>query len=209
MKKIILGSLLIIFINCHNKDKNVMQENIHIDSNQSQNEDNIPFPGSNSFTKEYLTKNFWKCNYSNAGEKLKYFLILPNYVKPSSVDPVEIQGTGLTNIGRYKTIDKNPYIEVAVYYETTNSYSHPEEWLVSKLNMSKESIIKGAKITKDGMEVADGISSIKDGNEQIVSRHTVYKRGTTFFYLRSDCSLKDYTTLAEVMQHINLNIGFN
>lgn len=47
MKKIILGSLLIIFINCQNKDKNVMQENVHIDSNQSQNEDNIPFPGSN------------------------------------------------------------------------------------------------------------------------------------------------------------------
>lgn len=209
MKKIILISLTIIFINCQSKDKKIMKEDVQITNIQTQNQNDIPFPGKNNFSKDYLINNFWKCNYSSAGEEFKYSLILPNYAKPSKLEPEVIKEASLTNIGQYKTIDKNPYLETAVYYEKTNNNQLPEEWLVNKLNLSKEPILKGAKILKDGIEIADGISSIKDGDTQIMSRHTVYKKGNIYFYVRTDSSSSDYPKLAETIQHINLNLGLN
>lgn len=174
-----------------------------IDVNKTNSEKELIFPLKNNFTKEYLVENFWRVKYSEAGESLKYSIILPKNVKPIELKPYRVEQTPMTSIGTYKVINSKPYFEVAVYYGEINNDLSSKGWLSDILKLSKETIIA----ENEGEKCFEALTEVNDGEETIVARHAVYSNDGYFFYVRIDCSLNDYNNLAETMQHISSNFG--
>lgn len=170
---------------------------------------NISFPLENNFTKEYLVENFWKCNYSSAGEALAYWTVLPKNVKPTKTEPAILEGQGLTNIGIYNTIDKAAYVEVWVAYETLTTPMQPMDWLLGKLKITGETVLHQNVInTKEGERYLDVLSSKTISNgENVISRFTVLKTGLNYFVIKAACNEKDYAALSTTLQHITATWG--
>lgn len=207
MNKLIIASGIILLLSsCETKVKPVaaQTENQHVESKQ-----HIPFPLEAKFTKEYLQASFWKCNYSSAGEALAYWVILPNQVKPTKVEPAEVKALNLTNIGQYTTIDKSPYIEVEVAYETVKENIQPADWLLGKLKLMNENVLNQNPVkTASGEQYLDALSSKTLTNGvTVISRSSVLKSGSNYFVIRASSSEKDYAALAETIQHISTNWG--
>jgi len=167
-------------------------------------ENKIIFPLKNNFTDEYLVQNFWKAKYSEAGESFKYWIILPKNVKPIELKPYVVEGIDITSIGTYKVINKDPYLEVAVYYCEIKNNTSPKDWLLDILKLSKETIIS----EHQGEKCFEALTEVNDNDETIVARHAIYKNNGYYFYIRTDCDLNNYDSLAETMQQINSNFGF-
>lgn len=172
---------------------------------------NISFPIKNSFSEKYLQKNFWQCNYNNkkAGYKIKYWIVLPINVKPLELDPLPIDGMDLINIGRYQNIDKKfPFIEVTVYYEEIKNKISPADWLLNKLKLSKETILKSRELQFKGQKYIDILTTVTDNGDSIITRHTVYSKENVYFCVRVDCNAENYPVLDQTMQLITSNFGF-
>lgn len=207
MNKLIIASGIILLLSsCEVKVKPLaaQTEKQHVETTQ-----NIPFPLETKFTNEYLKASFWKCNYSSAGEPLAYWVILPNQVKPTKLEPVQIEKLNLTNIGQYTTIDKSAYIEVEVAYETLKTEVQPSDWLLGKLKLMKETVLNQNLVkAANGEQYLDVLTSNTLANgETLISRSSVLKSGANYFVIRVSSSRKDYADLAETMQHISTNWG--
>lgn len=207
MNKLIIASGIILLLSsCEVKVKPLaaQTEKQHVETTQ-----NIPFPLETKFTNEYLKASFWKCNYSSAGEPLAYWVILPNQVKPTKLEPVQIEKLNLTNIGQYTTIDKSAYIEVEVAYETLKTEVQPSDWLLGKLKLMKETVLNQNLVkAANGEQYLDVLTRNTLANgETLISRSSVLKSGANYFVIRVSSSRKDYADLAETMQHISTNWG--
>lgn len=207
MKKICMViTAMIIVSSCEIKVSN--NEEIKKEHMKEKNE-NFPFPVENNFTEEYLVNNFWKCNYDTAGADKAYWVILPNYVKPTKLDPQPINGMDLTNIGIYNTIDENPYMEIWVAYSNVSNDIQPSEWLESILTKTGENILnKNEIITKSGEKFLDVLSSKNiSENERVISRCAVLKNNQNYFVIKVTTNEKLYPELAQTIQHIATSWG--
>lgn len=45
-------------------------------------EQKIKFPVIGNYSNEFLTSNFWKCNFLEIEQELQYWIILPNNKNP-------------------------------------------------------------------------------------------------------------------------------
>lgn len=205
MKKIILLTLISL-LSCKGKvnmELKPSDKNKQIENQETMNENKLIFPLKNNFTKEYLVENFWRVKYSEAGEPFKYWIILPKNVKPIELKPYVVDGLNVTSIGTYKVVNKDPYLEVAVYYSEIKNNLSPKDWLSDILKLSKETIIA----EHQGEKCFEALTEVNDRGETIVARHAIYSINGYFFYVRTDCNLNDYSNLAETMQQINSNFG--
>ncbi|QIQ22281.1 hypothetical protein [Zophobihabitans entericus] len=168
------------------------------------------FPTTYNFDKDYLVKNFWRCSYSSAGEALAYKIVLPNYMKPISIEPEPIPGANITEIGTYQTIKdldaEAPFIETNVYYEEVLVDIAPADWLKSKLALSGEQILDQRELTtSSGVRYLDILTAgVRDG-ESVVSRNVVYRKDNMYFYVRVSMDAKDYGTNMDLVLFISAN----
>jgi hypothetical protein len=204
MKKILLKFGIIFLIGGCEKSTNLSQEIKKTEQMQNDFKD-LPFPVNNDFTNDYLISNFWKCNYDTAGEELAYFTILPNFVKPTSLQPQTIDGLELTNIGIYKTIDENPYLEVWVAYETITNQITISDWLENILHKTGETILNKNKIQDQFLDYLT-YQKVQNG-EKVISRLTLLKKDNRYFVLKVSTNEKMYPQLAETIQHIATSWG--
>ena len=205
MRFFILLLLSVILLSC---DVKVSTRPTQAKNEKENTEQNIPFPLTTDFSKEFLMENFWKCHYSYANVP-EYWVILPNNVKPTKIDPVPVAGN-LINIGQYQTIDKSNYMEVNVFYESVSKTVQPADWLSEKLKISNESIIHQNIINAaNGEKYLDILTFKFIANENVISRFTVLKSGTNYFFIKASCNEKDYPALADKMRHITVNWNIN
>lgn len=168
---------------------------------------NISFPVETGYDDEYLTANFWKCNYNQAGDSLAYWVILPNDVKTVRVEPTPIEGSNLLNIGRYE--GKSPYLEIWVVTERIANYIEPANWLRNVLDLSGESILHEEELVgQRGVKYLD-VLTLKNFSvlDQSISRFTVYRDGNDYYFIKVSCSMSDYESLAKTIRHISSNWG--
>jgi hypothetical protein len=167
---------------------------------------NIPFPMTTNYTKEYLESNFWKCNYDSKSDNPKYWVILPKNVKPTKIEPIRVSGN-LINIGQYQTIDECNYLEVWIFYENVSETVQPFDWLSDNLKISQETVIHQNIINAaDGAKYLDVLTSkIITNGEKVISRFTVLKKGVNYFFIKASCNEKDYPILADKIRHITSN----
>ena len=172
----------------------------------------LPFPLKTDFTDDYLRATFWKCNYSSAGSSRAYWVILPNILRPTAIDPKVIPGVGLTEIGVYNTIDKTlPYIEVMVYYEEVKTGVNPADWLLEKVKITGETVLhKNEFKFPNGQSNLDVLTFKKVANgERVVSRLVGLQNGNDYFVIKVSCNEKDYAaqanTIFHVVSHWNIN----
>jgi len=206
MRHFILFFISFILLSCDVK-VNSNQQKVMNENNSTQQ--NIPFPMTPNYSREFLMENFWKCNY-RYNSAPEYWVILPKNVKPVKIEPIQVTGN-LINIGQYQTIDKSNYLEVWVFYEVVSGTVQPADWLSEKLKISNESIIHQNIInTSNGEKYSDVLTSkvIIDG-EKIISRFTVLKKGSNYFCIKASCNEKDYSVLADKMRHITANWNIN
>ncbi|MBS7566756.1 hypothetical protein KHS38_20290 [Mucilaginibacter sp. Bleaf8] len=165
----------------------------------------IPFPLNSGFSDDYLKATFWKCNYSSAGPEHAYWVILPNTIKPTSVDPKPLPQVGLNNIGIYNVIDKTlPYIEVWVAYETVKDKQTPTEWLLNKLRITGEKVLNQNEINyPNGQKNLDVLTVKTIGNgERVISRFTGVSKGNNYYVLKASANEKNYASQANTIFHI-------
>lgn len=206
MKKIIiLIGLALVHISCEMKVGKTAKQDAEME--KTQQVENYSFPMENKFDEKYLLNNFWKCNYDSAGEEFAYSIILPNYVKSTSVKPTGTVG-GLTNIGIYNTIgEQNKYVEAWMGYEKVNEDIQPADWLKSKLDLSGETIINQNIITaKNGEQYLDVLTKKQIKDETIISRFTVLREDNNYYLSKVSCDSNNYPELSETVQHISHTI---
>lgn len=205
MKKTILLTIGLLVISCEMKVSKSAKQNAEME--KTQQVENYNFPMENKFDEKYLLNNFWKCNYDSAGEEFAYSIILPNYVKSTSVKPTETAG-GLTNLGIYNTIgDKNKYVEAWMGYEKVNEAIQPADWLKGKLDLSGEKILNQNIITaRNGEQYLDVLTKKQIKEESIISRFTVLKEDNNYYLSKVSCNSTNYPELSETIQHISHTI---
>ncbi|MEO5911752.1 MAG: hypothetical protein ABIP95_12755 [Pelobium sp.] len=212
MKINLLGILLIGLVSCQSNGKQAKElsndrdtSNVSAVNDASPAQEKLPFPMQTGFTDAYLKATFWKCNYNSAGSENAYWVILPNTIKPTAVEPQKIEKVGLTNIGVYNTIDKSlPYIEVWVAYETLDSKQIAADWLLNKIRITGETILNQSPITyPNGQKNVDVLTSKIVGNgERVISRFTGIHNGDNYYVLKASCNEKDYKGQANTLFHI-------
>jgi hypothetical protein len=171
------------------------------------------FPIEQELSVSYLKENFWKCNFTSAEYPFQYWIILPNSVKPTSIETKEIKGIGLTIIGQYTRIDDSPYLEVSVAYEFCKYEMNASDWLQKKLYQMGEQIINYREI--DGKSTGKYLDiltfKIMHSGEQVVSRFTCLKdydkekMGANYFCVKVSCLANDYDDLALTILQIATN----
>ena len=191
-----------------------MQENISSEANKMNDLKNkLSFPIKQELSTDFLQNNFWKCRYNSAGDELDYLVILPNNVKPTKIEPLPIENTGLTRIGQYISVDESPYLEVQVVYEHCPYEMNASDWIAKTLHITNESVINYRLIEGDRTgKYADALTYKKflDGNE-VISRLTVFKDsdaqkgGANYFCIKASCALVDYNQLANHIFQIVAN----
>lgn len=162
------------------------------------------FPVEQKFEPEFLTKNFWKCHYTSVKDELQYWIILPNNVKPTKLEPVPIAAVHLINIGQYNSIDDGPYLEVEVVTEHSEYDINGSDWLLKKIAIIGETILDFREIEGKSTGKYLDVLTIKktSGGEEIISRFTVLKDhdhlrgGANLFCVKATCIASDYEQLA-------------
>ncbi|PQL95580.1 hypothetical protein [Apibacter adventoris] len=162
-----------------------------------------PFPIEQNFSIDYLQKNYWKCIYTSYEERYHYWIILPNYVKPVKLEPININSVGLINIGQYIQVENNSYIEVWVAYEHCSYEMNVMDWLLKKLYITGEKIINYKEFEDYSGKYLDVLTYKKwNGEEEIISRFKVLKdydkviAGANYFCIKVSCQEKNYQNLA-------------
>lgn len=167
-------------------------------------ENKYSFPVEQTLSKEYLKENFWKCLYTSCENQLHYWVILPNNVNPTKLEPIMIDGLNMVNIGQYTRIDGSPYLEVQFAYEHSLFEMNASDWLKNKLakmgeEILEERIIHG-KSTGDYMDCLCR-KQMNDG-ANVISRYTVIKdydiikSGANLICIKATCQEKNYEELA-------------
>ncbi|PQL95581.1 hypothetical protein [Apibacter adventoris] len=197
MKKLIVV-IIFLLCSCNSETK----------KNKISNEkmSNISVIDKNSFNKEYIKQNFWKCHYDSAGEDLKYYIFLPKDVKPISIEVREIKGSGLFNIGTYARVDSTfPYLEVWVYSEKNKSNKSLINWVREKLKIvGQEIIYEKKKYLDNGKEYLDVVSK----KSSVITRTTELINEKGFYIMVSvSCDVNEYEKLSETIQFISSNWG--
>lgn len=161
------------------------------------------FPVEQTYTKEYLKNNFWKCLYTTGKEQYHYWVILPNNVKPNKLEVVKINELNLTNIGQYVRNNDSPYLEVQLAFENYEYEINPSDWLEKKLLLMGENILHRRIIRgKSTGNYIDVLCSKEIGGIEIISRYTVLKDydlnkgGANYFCIKASCEYKDYEALS-------------
>lgn len=168
------------------------------------NQPSYSFPVEQKLEPDFLTKNFWKCNYTSVKDELQYWVILPNNVQPTKLVPVPITAVNLTNIGQYTSIDDGPYLEVEVVTEHSQYDINGSDWLLKKIAIIGETILDFREIEgKSTGKYLDMLTIKKTaGGEEIISRFTVLKDhdrlkgGANLFCIKATCIAGDYEQLA-------------
>ncbi|UKB85003.1 hypothetical protein LF887_05055 [Chryseobacterium sp. MEBOG06] len=170
------------------------------------------FPVEQTYTKEYLQANFWKCLYTTGDENLHYWAILPNSVKPNKLEPVRINELSITNIGQYVRDDNSPYLEVQVAYEHYEFEMNASDWIKKKLVMMGEEIIAERVIKgKSTGNYLDVLCKKNISGTNIISRFTVLKDynnrkgGANYFCIKATCEEEHYEDLSLSMLQIVTN----
>jgi len=171
------------------------------------------FPIEQKLSNEYLKENFWKCIYTSAEEPLQYWIILPNNVKPTKLEPIKLNDLGLVNIGQYTRIDGSPYLEVEVVYEHCQYEMNTSDWLIKKLAMMGEYVLEKREIEgkSTGIYLDILTSKTMPSGEEIISRFTTLKdydkkkAGANYFCIKASCIEKDYENLADSILQIVSN----
>jgi len=172
-----------------------------------------PFPVEQKLQPEFLTQNFWKCHYTSAKDQLHYWIVLPNNVKPTKLEPVPILAVQLTNIGQYNSIDNGPYLEVEMVTEHVAYDINASDWLLKKIVLTGESILEFREIEGRSTGKYLDVLTIKKtaGGEEIISRFTALKDhdqlqgGANLFCVKAACIANDYETLADTILQIVTN----
>lgn len=171
---------------------------------QSTSQKKYSFPIEQTLSNDYLKENFWKCLYTSCDKELHYWVILPNNVKATKVEPVPIDLLNMTNIGQYTRIDGSPYLEVQLAYQHSNYEMNASDWLKNKLAKMGEEIIEERLIQgKSTGSYLDCLckKQMNDG-ETVLSRYTVLKdydvqkAGANYVCIKVSCQEKDYEELA-------------
>lgn len=173
------------------------------------------FPTTLGFKKEEAQEIFWKCLYTGTTqENYHYWVVLPNYVKPVELAPIQFKDVGLNNIGRYISQGGFPYMEVWVAYENALWEMNPSDWLYNKLSLMGESILHQRIINHpSGAGRFADVLTYKNlaSGEQVISRFTVQKDynpikgGGNYFLLKVSCAEKDYEKNANIMHFTAVN----
>ncbi|EGT4385597.1 hypothetical protein QL217_16955 [Cronobacter malonaticus] len=173
------------------------------------------FPITQGFKKEEAQEIFWKCLYTGTTqENYHYWVVLPNYVKPVELVPIEFKDVGLINIGRYISQGDFPYMEVWIAYENALWEMNPSDWLYNKLSLMGENILHQRIIShpSGAGRFADVLTYKRlASGEQVISRFTVQKDynpvkgGGNYFLLKVSCAEKDYEKNANIMHFTAVN----
>ena len=173
------------------------------------------FPLTSAFTNEQVQQHFWKCLYTSAKqEKLHYWVILPQKVKPAELDPIDFHDVGLTNIGRYVSPDKSPYLEIWAAYEHCPWEMNASDWLFNKLSLMGEKILHQRILDNPSGsgKFADVLTTkTQPSGEEVISRYTVQKdynpksAGGNYFLLKASCASGDYPALADDIYTVVVN----
>lgn len=158
------------------------------------------FPTDQTLTDDYLKENFWRCLYTSAEEPLHYWIVLPNHVKPTKLEPSPIKQLGLVNIGQYNRIGDAAYLEVQVVYEHSPYEMNASDWLLKKLYLNGETIIDFREIKgqSTGTYIDVLCRKVLSGDQEVISRCTVIKNfdelrgGANYFCVKCSCDGADY-----------------
>lgn len=173
----------------------------------------LRFPTQQNLSDSFLKDNFWKCNFTSTEDPLHYWIILPNSLKPTSLEKKEVKGLGLKIIGEYTRIDDSPYLEVTVAYEFCQYEMNASDWLQKKLYQMGEQIIEYREIKgKSTGKYLDILTYKKmPSGDQVISRFTClkdydkYNLGANYLCVKASCMMKDYNELADYMLQIATN----
>lgn len=174
-------------------------------SNTETKDQKYPFPVEQQLSNEYLQQHFWKCLYTDVELPLQYWIVLPNQVKPTKLEPVVLKELRLTNIGQYTRIDASPYLEIQVAYEHNLYEMNASDWLLKKIASSNETVLNYRTI--DTLSTGSYIDlltlKVMPDGEKVISRFTVLKDydkdkgGANYCCVKASCIEKDYATLAD------------
>lgn len=173
-------------------------------------EQKIKFPVIGNYSNEFLTSNFWKCNFLEIEQELQYWIILPNNVKPIEITKTKNKALNIYELGFYARVDNSPYLEVSVAYENIKYELNCSDWLKKKLYLMGESTIKERTITGKYSGIYLDILTYKksEGGEEIISRFSTIKShnpkgGANYFMVKISALLKNYDELADKIFHIS------
>jgi hypothetical protein len=179
---------------------------------QSISQKKYSFPVEQILSNDYLKENFWKCLYTSCDKQLHYWVILPNNVKPTKVEPIEIDVLNMINIGQYTRIDGSPYLEVQLAYEHSKYEMNASDWLKNKLAKMNEEILEERIIYgKSTGNYLDCLCKKQINGETVISRYTVLKdydnkqAGANYICIKATCQEKDYEELSMTIFQIISN----
>ncbi|WP_234014027.1 hypothetical protein [Cronobacter dublinensis] len=173
------------------------------------------FPVAAAFSKDEAQEIFWRCLYTATTQEIyHYWVVLPKYVKPVELDPIQFKDVGLINIGRYISQEASFYMEVWVAYENAPWEMNPSDWLFNKLTLMGEEILHKRIINhpSGAGKFADVLTFKRlNSGETVISRYTVQKDynpidgGGNYFLLKVSCAEKDYEENANIIYFIAVN----
>jgi len=164
----------------------------------------LPFPLTVAFSEEYLRANFYKCNYTEAGDRFAYWVFLPNFIKPTVLKPTAVEKLKVINAGFYESADKEPRIEVWAAYETLKEPISTSEWLLNKIKITDAKVVKQNSINAaNGEQNIDVLTSQNVGDgETVITRWIAMKRGNDYLVVKATCTEDDYVKHADTIFYI-------
>ena len=197
---------LTFLISCNNQTK------------LKQNEMQLDFPiKSTTSLNEKIKNEYWRCNdNSHVDSALRYYLIIPNNVKPTNLKEENIPGRdNLKQIASYRRIDDAPYLEIQVVYERLEHEINPSDWQENLLDFSDETIIDQRKIKGNAGTYLDALTKKTVRNGNVVISRTLAKKNfdagnkrCNIVCVKVSCDAKDYPNLAEEMMAITTEWDF-
>ena len=173
----------------------------------------IAFPQEQTYSPEEQRQRYWKCKYTVGAQQLHYWLLLPNDVKPVNLVETTIEGLSMYCIGEYASVDEDkPRMEVAVCYEHCKYEMNAADWLVKKLDMMGEEVVKYKKVYGKSTGAYADVLTVKavDGRN-VISRFTVlkdydsYLGGGNYMMVKAACFEDDYEKRALDMLQVTHN----
>ncbi len=171
------------------------------------------FPIKQTYSKEFLKENFWKCLYTYSKKQLDYWVILPNNIQPVKLEPAYIEDLNLTTIGQYIRTDNSPYLEIQFAYEYFPYEMNASDWLKNKLAKMGEEILEERVINgkSTGYYLDCLCRKQLSENTVYISRYTVLKdydikkTGANYILIKVCCKEKEYEELALTILQVSTN----
>ena len=153
-----------------------------------------------------MKSSYWKCIAdTDRDSSLHHFLLIPNDVKPTSIEEKNIPGADrVKENSYYQRATGRPYFEVQVVFEPLKYEISPSDWQAHFLEKCGEGIIEQRIINGNSGTHLDALTKKKMPNgETVISRTTSQKnydpttKTAKIVCVKVSCNQDDYPELAQ------------